>query len=72
MLTIYSARIYFPLVPQVMNPVVLEQIAVREEVRTVVDVIVVVEVLKANKKRALPAGAENPGWTMNGTVERGL
>ena len=48
------------MLPQIGKPEVLEQIAVREEVLIVVDVKVVVKVLKANRKRALPAGAENP------------
>ena len=52
---------YLPLLPQIGKPEVLEQIAVRIVVLIVVDVMVVVEVLKANRKRALPEGAENPG-----------
>ena len=57
----YSTMNYLPLLPQIGKPEVLEQIAVRIVVLIVVDVMVVVEVLKANRKRALPEGAENPG-----------
>ncbi len=63
-------QIYFLAPPQIGNPLVLMQIAVRLKVDVVKMKLVRVDTPNASKKRfaSAPFGRENPGWISNGII----